>query len=54
MEYRAEDPAVPIVRLHKMNQDQVWRQILAHPLVRVETLDLLPHQHIVIFRKPVP
>ena len=53
VEYRAEDPAVPILRLHKMTQDQVRREISVHPLVWVETLDLLPRQHIVIFRKPV-
>ncbi len=52
VEYRAEDPAVPILRLHKMSQDQVRREISAHPLVWVETLDLLPRQHIVIFQKP--
>ena len=52
VEYRAEDPAVPILRLHKMTQDQVRREISVHPLVWVETLDLLPRQHIVIFRKP--
>jgi ubiquinone/menaquinone biosynthesis C-methylase UbiE len=54
VEYRAEDPAVPILRLHKMTQDQVRREISVHPLVWVETLDLLPRQHIVIFRKPAP
>lgn len=52
VEYRAEDPAVPILRLHKMSQDQVRREISVHPLVWVETLDLLPRQHIVIFRRP--
>lgn len=52
VEYRAEDPTVPILRLHKMSQDQVRREISAHPLVWVETLDLLPRQHIVIFKKP--
>ena len=52
VEYRAEDPEVPILRLHKMTQDQVRREISVHPLVWVETLDLLPRQHIVIFRKP--
>ncbi len=52
VEYRAEDPTVPILRLHKMSLDQVRREISAHPLVWVETLDLLPRQHIVIFQKP--
>ena len=52
VEYRAEDPSVPILRLHKMSEDQVRREISVHPLVWVETLDLLPRQHIVIFRKP--
>ena len=52
VEYRAEDPTVPILRLHKMSQDQVRREISAHPLVWVETLDLLPRQHIIIFKRP--
>ncbi|MDE2927858.1 MAG: class I SAM-dependent methyltransferase [Acidobacteriota bacterium] len=52
VEYRAEDPTVPILRLHKMSQDQVRREISVHPLVWVETLDLLPRQHIVIFKRP--
>ncbi len=52
VEYRAEDPTVPILRLHKMSQDQVRREISVHPLVWAETLDLLPRQHIVIFQKP--
>jgi hypothetical protein len=37
-----------------MSQDQVRREISAHPLTWAGTLDILPRQHIVIFRKPAP
>ena len=52
VEYRAEDPAVRIKRLHKMTEAQVKKEMTVHNLEYVETLDFLPQQHIVIFRKP--
>ena len=51
VEYRAEDPKVPIKRLHKMSELQVIKEATPHPLVWVETLDDLPWQHIIIFEK---
>jgi SAM-dependent methyltransferase len=51
VEYRAEDPDVPIKPLHKMTQKQVIKEMAPHPLRHVETLDLLPRQHVIIFEK---
>ena len=51
VEYRAEDPRVPIKRLHKMSELQVIKEATPHPLVWVETLDDLPWQHVIIFQK---
>jgi len=51
VEYRAEDPAVPIKRLHKMSELQVLKEATPHPLEWVETIHTLPRQHIIIFKK---
>ncbi len=56
IEYRAEDPQVPIKTLHKMSQAQVKREVAALPaaqaLVWERTVDSLPWQHMMVFRKP--
>lgn len=52
VEYRGEDPRVPIKRLHKMTQDQVRKEMAAVGLEWVETRDFLPSQHFLVFRKP--
>ena len=51
VEYRGEDPNVPIKRLHKMTELQVVKEMTAHPLEWAETLGVLPRQHIIVFRK---
>ena len=51
VEYRAEDPSVPIKRLHKMSELQVIKEATPHPLSWIETLDDLPWQHVIIFEK---
>lgn len=51
VEYRAEDPKVPIKRLHKMTEAQVRKEMAAQDLVYVETVHTLPRQHLIIFRK---
>ncbi|MBI4326276.1 MAG: methyltransferase domain-containing protein [Chloroflexi bacterium] len=51
VEYRAEDPTVPIKRVHKMSEDQVRKEAEVHPLAWVETIRSLPRQHIIVFRK---
>jgi SAM-dependent methyltransferase len=51
VEYRLEDPKVWIKLVHKMTERQVRREMEPHPLRWVETLDILPTQHIIIFEK---
>lgn len=51
VEYRAEDARVPIKPLHKMSEVQVRREAEAAPLVWERTVETLPWQHIVMFRK---
>lgn len=52
VEYRAEDPNVPIKRLHKMSEAQAKREMAAVGLAHVETKAVLPLQHLMIFQKP--
>ncbi len=52
VEYRAEDPKVPIKRVHKMTETQVRYEASVHSLVWKETIETLPRQHIIIFEKP--
>jgi SAM-dependent methyltransferase len=55
IEYRAEDPNVPIKPLHKMTEAQVRKEAEIHPLEWVETVRFLPWQHLIIFRStPAP
>jgi precorrin-6B methylase 2 len=51
VEYRLEDPRVPIKLVHKMTQKQVLKEMAIHPLRHVETIGVLPRQHIIIFEK---
>ncbi len=52
VEYRAEDPSVPIKRLHKMSEAQARRELEAVGLRWVETQSYLPQQHVLVFEKP--
>jgi len=52
VEFRAEDPAVPIKEVHKLSEAQAKREMAAVPLEWVETIGVLPWQHILVFRKP--
>lgn len=52
VEYRAEDPTVPIKPLHKMSEDQVRREMAVLGLEWLRTEDFLPQQHVLLFRKP--
>lgn len=52
VEYRAEDPRVPIKPLHKMSEAQVQREAAAVGLVWERTDPRLPWQHLVVFRRP--
>jgi ubiquinone/menaquinone biosynthesis C-methylase UbiE len=51
VEYRKEDPAVPIKEVHKMSVKQLEKEMNAVGLVRLRTVETLPLQHIVLFEK---
>ena len=51
VEYRAEDPKVPIKKLHKMSIAQVKKEAALFPLKHVETYKKLPWQHVIFFEK---
>ena len=54
VEYRLEDPKVPIKLVHKMSQQQVIKEMAPHPLRWLKTSDVLPRQHIIFFEKQRP
>jgi sugar phosphate isomerase/epimerase len=49
VEFRAEDPAVPIKPEHKMSKAQVVREMAEHGLQLVDAFDGLPWQHAMAF-----
>ena len=51
VEYRGEDPRVPIKPLHKMSVQQATREMEAVGLRLLEVQDILPQQHIMVFGK---
>jgi precorrin-6B methylase 2 len=51
VEYRLEDPGVPIKLLHKMTEAQVKKEMFVVPLAWMATIEVLPGQHIIVFRK---
>lgn len=51
VEYKAEDPRVPIKPLHKMSEAQIKREAAVFPLEWERTVGTLPWQHVVVFRK---
>jgi ubiquinone/menaquinone biosynthesis C-methylase UbiE len=51
VEFRAEDPQVPIKEVHKMSDAQVRKEMAAQPLEWVESIETLPWQHIIVFKK---
>ncbi|MEL7448531.1 MAG: class I SAM-dependent methyltransferase [Pseudomonadota bacterium] len=52
VEYRAEDPSVPIKRLHKMSEAQSRKEMATVGLEWERTESALPQQHFMVFRKP--
>jgi FkbM family methyltransferase len=52
IEYRKEDPSVPIKPLHKMSEAQVKKEMEAVGLEWVKTRDMLPRQHFIVVQKP--
>ena len=51
LEYRMEDPTVPIKRLHKLSEAQAVREMEAVGLGLRENVDNLPWQHCMVFVK---
>ena len=51
VEFRGEDPNVPIKAVHKTSEAQVKKEMALQPLEWVETIEKLPWQHIIVFRK---
>ena len=48
-EYRAEDPDVPILPLHKMTKAQVKTEVEAEGFKQTRVFDDLPWQHLIVF-----
>jgi SAM-dependent methyltransferase len=51
VEYRKEDPTVPIKEVHKMSEAQAIEEMAAVGLRHVETIHSLPLQHLMVFAK---
>ena len=51
VEFRAEDPAVPIKPLHKMSKEQILREFPANGFRLVKEFKKLPWQHMMFFAK---
>lgn len=53
VEYRRENPLIPIKALHKMTQRQARKEMNAVGLQWLETKEFLPQQHLMLFQKPI-
>lgn len=51
VEFRAEDPGIPIKPLHKMSEAQARKEMKAVGLEWIETREVLPQQHLMFFGK---
>ena len=51
VEYRQEDPDVPIKLVHKMSVAQVRNEMAIFPLDYKKTVEILPRQHIIEFTR---
>ncbi len=51
VEYREEDPTVPIKPLHKMSQPQALKELTANGFKLVRQFDGLPWQHVFFFAR---
>jgi predicted methyltransferase len=54
VEYRKEDPTVPIKEVHKMSEAQVKKEanLPEFGLQFKETIRKLPRQHVIVFERP--
>lgn len=53
VEYRLENPLIPIKTLHKMSIAQARRELQFVGLEWLESQEFLPQQHLMVFQKPV-
>ena len=51
LEYRKEDPSIPIITVHKMTVEEVRKELGAEHFVFAEVIESLPRQHILIFNR---
>lgn len=55
IEFRMEDPDVPIKPLHKMSKEQIMKELPPNGFKLVDEFDELPWQHMMFFeRVPIP
>jgi ubiquinone/menaquinone biosynthesis C-methylase UbiE len=52
LEYRAEDPDVPIIPSHKMTKAQVKLEVEHEGFRQLQVYDDLPRQHLIVFTRP--
>jgi ubiquinone/menaquinone biosynthesis C-methylase UbiE len=52
VEFRGEDPEVPIKPEHKMTLKQVRREVEPQGFRFVDSFEFLPWQHVIVFEKP--
>ncbi len=52
VEFRAEDPEVPIRPEHKMTLAQVRKEVEPQGFKFIDSLEFLPWQHLIIFERP--
>ncbi|HEV7348117.1 class I SAM-dependent methyltransferase [Telluribacter sp.] len=51
IEYRAEDPSIPIKKLHKLSVKQADKELAANGFKLVQRGDFLPIQHFLVYQK---
>jgi ubiquinone/menaquinone biosynthesis C-methylase UbiE len=54
VEFRGEDPKVPIKPLHKMSKEQIMKEFPPNGFKLVEEFDELPWQHLMFFMRDDP
>ncbi len=51
MEYRKEDPSIPIAATHKMSVADARTEVTAEGFRSIASFHGLPRQHIIVFRR---
>ena len=53
VEYRGEDPTIPVSQVYKITDQQAREEMAAAGLSWRETRDILPQHHFMVFEKPI-